>query len=331
VAAYSGIVNDVREPEVSQAEAWAMLAAAEKARMSASASIADEAARRQYASTREGRREAAIQQKVAKVVEAIDRGLRGDMLRNFIRKMVARDEVADVSRLLEPVLRKTGALNPGATAPRKYAGTVYERAPTEAPRIASGPAYGEANRLVRWARQQMSEGFAGRDLTDLISSRFASSVRTAAADALTHLRANHEGLAGHLYVDAEAYASVDGIKGCEKGALRHRANQIPHVLEMPRCGSCALRVAKADGTPVCSVYNKSLVASAPVENPAAYQAEMIRLADGTDADRTASLFANTYENDFQLGVEGEMDYFDVADLPSNEDIGEVLFGGLEIE
>jgi hypothetical protein len=208
---------------------------------------------------------------------------------------------------------------------------VYERAPTEAPKVAAGPAYGETDRLVRWAMQQMSEGYAGKDLTDLLASRFASSVRTAASSALKQLRAKHEGLAGHLYVDAEAYASKSGTAGCEKGALKHRANQVPAVLQMSRCGSCALRVAKADGTPVCSLYNKALVASAPTEDPKAFQAEMLRLADGTDADRTASLFASTYENDFQLGVDGELDHLNLADMPPSEEVGEVLFGGMEFE
>ena len=331
VAEYSGISNDTRVPEVSHADAWKMLAAAEASSQKASVAIAEEAARRSHAASRVGKREASLQAKAAKVVEAINRGVRGTPLLNLIRKVVARDEIAEVSKLLGPVLRKTGALNTAAAAPREYTGAVYERAPTEAPKVASGPAYGETDRLVRWARQQMSEGYAGRDLTDILTARFAPSVRTAASSVLQTLRAAHEGLSGHLYVDAAAYASEVGTAGCEKGALKHRANQIPSVLQMSRCGSCSHRVAKADGTPVCSLYNKSIVASAPTEDPKAFQAEMLRLADGTDADRTASLFANTYENDFQLGVDGEMDHLHIEDLPSSEDLGDVLFGGMEIE
>jgi hypothetical protein len=180
----------------------------------------------------------------------------------------------------------------------------------------------------------MNEGFAGRDLSHLLEGRFASSVRTAATSALRVLRAQHEGLAGHVYVDVEAYASKEGTTGCEKGALRHRANQVPAVLQMPRCGSCALRMAKADGTPVCSVYNKVIIASVgqAVENPKEYQAEMIRLSNGTDADRVAAMFSNAYDPDeFQLGEDGELDNLRVADTPPNEDVGEVLFGGLELE
>ena len=331
VAAYSGVANDVRVPEVSPEEAWKMLAAAEAGRKHASAAVAAEADRRAHASSRAGKREVVIRAKAAKVVEAINRGLRGSPLLNYIRKVVAKDEVGEVSKLINPVLRKTGALDTSAAAPREYDGAVYERAPTEAPKVAAGPAFGETDRLARWARQQMSEGYAGKDLSDLMVARFASSVRTAASSMIQQLRAKHEGLSGHLYVDADAYASKTGTAGCEKGALKHRANQIPAVLQMSRCGSCSLRVAKADGTPVCSMYNKALVASAPTENPKAFQREMLRLADGTDADRTASLFANTYEDDFQLGLDGEMDHLNLEDLPANEEMGDIFFGGMEFE
>lgn len=334
VAAYSGVANDVRVPEVSPEAAWKMLAAAEAERKSTSEAVAAEAGRRTHAASRAGKREVTIRAKAAKVVEAINRGLRGSPLLNYIRKVVASDEVGEVSKLLDPVLRKTGALNTAASAPRGYEGAVYERAPTEAPRVASGPAHGETDRFIRWARQQMSEGVVGRDLDHLLAGRFASSVRTAASSVFQKVRASHEGLAGHLYVDAEAYASQDGVTGCEKGALRHRANAIPAVLTMPRCASCNLRAAKADGVPVCSLYNKILVASASeaTDDPKAYAAEMVRLADGTDADRTAAMFSNTYDqNDFNLGEGGDMDSLVLSDAPSNEDVGDVFFGGMVFE
>lgn len=334
VAEYSGVANDARVPEVSPEEAWRMLAAAEDQVRRASEKLAAEAARRTHAASREGRREAAIRAKVAKITAAIEKGLRGQPLLNLIRKTIARDEVAAASKILDPILAQTGALEATASGPREFQGPHYERAPTEAPKVASGPAYGETDRLLRWARQQMNEGAAGHELDQLLAGRFAHSVRTAAEGALKALRRAHEGLAGHAYVDAEAYASKAGIAGCEKGALRHRANTIPAVLQMNRCGSCALRQAKADGTPVCSLYNKKLVASAAeaVEDPRAYQAEMIRLADGTDADRTAAMFTNAYDpGEYQLGVDSELDNLRVAETPPNEDVGEVLFGGLEFE
>lgn len=334
VAQYSGVSNDGRVAEVAPAEAWAMLTAAEDRVKRSSAAVSAEADKRLHAASRAGKRQAAVQEKVAKVVTAIDRGLRGQPLMNLIRKLVARDEVAEVSALLDPILRRTGALEAKASDPRNYEGAQFERAPTEAPKAASGPAYGETERLVRWARQQMSEGFAGEELDQLLSNRFAFSVRTAAASVIHKLRSAHEGLSGHAYVDAEAYASRTGTAGCEKGALRHRANQVPAVLTMPRCATCSLRVAKADGTPVCSMYNKVLVASAAeaVEDPRAYQAEMLRLSNGTDADRTAALFSNAYDpGEFNLGEDGELDHLVVADAPSNDDVGDIFFGGMEVE
>lgn len=320
-AVYSGIpTSPIQEIPVEQA--WAMLAAAEAVEKQVSDRIA---------LTLETRKEASLRAKASQVVGEIKRGLRGSSLLSYIRRIVAKDEVAAMSKLLDPILKKTGALSE-VRSERTYEGTVYERAPTEAPKVASGPAYGETERLVRWAKQMMSEGFAGKDLRKLLESRFAPSVRTAATSQIQKLLSTHEGLAGHLYVDADAYASKTGTAGCEKGALKHRANQIPTVLQMSRCGSCSLRTVREDGTSVCSLYNKRLVASAPTENPKAYQAETIRLADGTDADRVAALFENTYDpNDFQLGVEGEMDNLQVSDTPSNEELGDVFFGGMEFE
>jgi len=332
-AAYSGMLNDLRVPEVSATEAWSLLVAAEDKNKKASEVVSAEVARRTRAASREGKKEASVRAKVAKVTQAIDRGLRGSVLKNFIRKLLASDEIPLASKLLDPVLARTGALEEVMTTPKDYEGVHFERAANEGPKVAPGPGFREADRLLRWARQQMSEGFAGRDLDKLLEGRFASSVRTAASSAIRSLRAKHEGLSGQVYVDAEAYASKTGTAGCEKGALRHRANQIPTVMQMDRCGSCIHRVAKADGTPVCSTYNKRLVASIAevVENPKAYQKEALRLANGTDAENTAAMF-NTYDpSEFGLGEEGELDDLVLEDAPSDEEVADVFFGGMELE
>ncbi|MCR4296680.1 MAG: hypothetical protein NUW21_14200, partial [Elusimicrobia bacterium] len=213
VAEYSGVANDGRVPELAPADAWAMLTAAEDQVKKSSAVVSAEADKRAHAASPVGKRQAAVREKVAKVVTAIERGLRGQPLMNLIRKLVAKDEVAEVSQLLDPVLRRTGALDQTASAPREYEGAQFERAP-EAEKVAAGPAYGETDRLVRWARQQMSEGFAGEELDQLLTSRFAFSVRTAASSILHKLREAHEGISGHAYVDAEAYASKSGTAGC---------------------------------------------------------------------------------------------------------------------
>lgn len=330
VSAYSGIVNDTTVPDVSAEEAWQMLASAEAKQRQATEALVQEAARREHMTTRAGRAEAALRGKVAKITAEIQRGLRGEPLLNLIRKMIAKDEISAASTLLDPILKETGALSKEAAAPNVYQDTPFTRAVGEH-KNASGPGFREVDRLLRWAKQQMSEGVVGRDLDHMLQGRFAHSVRTAAMDALRRLRGQQEGLAGHLFVDATAYATENGTKGCEKGALKHRANQIPAVLQMDKCGSCALRVAKEDGTPRCQMYNKRLVASVSelVDDPSAYQKETIRLANGTDADRVASLFANTYENDFNLGGESELDNLVLEDTPENEEVGEVFFGGLE--
>lgn len=325
IAKYSGIENATGVKEMSREAAWGLLAKAEDNAKQASDSIGV---------TLDRRRDAAIQERVGRVLSALEKGLRGQAIVDLVRQVVAGDERAEVSRVLDPILQRMGALDEAPRELRAYEGVKYERAPAEAPRVASGPAHGEADRFIRWARQQMSEGVVGRDLDHLLAGRFASSVRTAASSVFQKVRASHEGLAGHLYVDAEAYASREGVTGCEKGALRHRANQVPTVLSMPRCGSCTLRVAKADGVPVCSLYNKILVASASeaTGDPKAYAAEMVRLADGTDADRTAAMFSNTYDqNEFNLGEDGDMDSLVLSDAPPNEEVGDVFFGGMEFE
>lgn len=354
--AYSGLANDTRVAGVNAADAWAHLRTlnppstidlAAQRRLTAHQKVVsvlgqwvqdgillNEEATKFASSKTSSEHLLQIQEKVAGVITAMRRGLRGSSLVNVVRQTIAREDIVEASSLLDPILRRTGALSEAPVAPRQYGGQTFERAPTGAPRAASGPAYGETDRLLRWARQQMSEGMVGKDLDQVLGHRFAHSVRTAASSVLQSIRAVHEGLAGHLYVDAEAYASTDGVTGCEKGALRHRANMVPTVLSMPRCASCNLRSARADGTPICSVYNKILIKSASeaTDDPRAYAKEMMRLANGSDADRTAAMFSNTYDqSEFNLGDGGEMDDLVLTDAPPNEEMDDVFFGGMAIE
>lgn len=180
--------------------------------------------------------------------------------------------------------------------------------------------------VIRWASVQMNEGAAGRDLDYLLTTRFAENVLKEAGDSLTQLRKKHEGLAGHLYVDASVYASAAGMTGCEKGALVHRANAIPAVLMMERCGSCASNIESR-----CQKYNKALVMDPPVDDPVGYQREMIRLANASDAEHTASLFAPTFDPG-EYGLENDsLEMFDYESAPSNPDLGDVLFDGWAID
>lgn len=183
----------------------------------------------------------------------------------------------------------------------------------------------EVRRLLRWASVQMTEGFAGQDLDHLLQSRFSSGLLKASEAPLVQLRLKHEGLAGHLYVDASAYATPAGTTGCDTGALTHRANAIPSVLQMDRCGSCS---ANVDGS--CQKYRKLLVSGPPVPDPVRYQKEAIRLANSGDAERTASLFTPSYSaEEFDLQNDG-LDQFDYDTLPSNEEVSDVLFDGFVI-
>jgi hypothetical protein len=151
--------------------------------------------------------------------------------------------------------------------------------------------------------------------------RFSETVIKSASAKLKKIRAKHEGLSGHVYVDAAAYASKNGTKGCERGARTHRTGGLKAVLEMKRCGSCTLK--NADG--VCSLYNKPLVDGAPVEDPREYQRSAIRAANASDAETTASLFANTYdEAEYSLTDPLQEIGFDESTPP--EELGEILFG-----
>ena len=289
---------------------------------------------RERATTRAARRASTIAGKVAAVVAEIDRGVRGSALAGFIHRTIAPDEVREASVALDPVLRRTTALSEGPAKARAYVGPTYEAAPQFA-RTASEPAHGEVARLTRWARRLMAEGVAGSELDHRIAARFASGVRTAGTNSLSALRREHEGLSGHLYVDAAAYATKTGTGGCEEGARHHRANGVPTVLEMPeKCGGCIHRTARKDGTVSCSVYAKPLVASAAevVADPARHQRDMIRIADAPDQDVTASLFSNTFDpTEFALGLDSELDHVEVDDMPEHEAVGQYMFGGIVLD
>jgi hypothetical protein len=182
---------------------------------------------------------------------------------------------------------------------------------------AAGVKVAEVQKLGNWLRRQMSEGMAGGDLTALMSVRFAAPLLEASAELVRTLRAEHEGLSGHLYVDAEAYASKTGTKGCEKAASTHRANQVPFVKAMSRCGGCAF--ANANG--VCGKYGKELMAELP-SDAADFKHRMVQAADAPDHEVTASLFN---PGEFNLG--SALSHIALDEEPEMPDIGVVFFGG----
>jgi hypothetical protein len=180
-------------------------------------------------------------------------------------------------------------------------------------------------RVATWLRQKMSEGSAGEELDILLSARFSQNVIQDHNARIASLRNEHEGVSGHAYVDAEAYMT-QGMEGCDKGALVHRANQIPTVLKTAKCGTC---VFNSGGT--CQKYNKVMVASASeiVEDKDQYQTEMIRLANASDSEKTASLFVNNYDES-EFGLAQADSTVNFSESPSVDQVGDVLFGGFEI-
>jgi hypothetical protein len=180
-------------------------------------------------------------------------------------------------------------------------------------------------KVSSWLKRKMSEGAVGEELNILLTSRFNENVVHEYQSKIASLRDEHEGLSGHAYVDAEAYLS-NGTEGCDKGALIHRANQIPTLLKTSKCGSC---VFNSQGT--CQKYNKVIVASVSevVENPADYKEEMIRIANSTDSEKIASLFSNTYDpNQFNLSSSEHIQLN--VEAPKDKDLGNILFGGFDL-
>jgi hypothetical protein len=186
-------------------------------------------------------------------------------------------------------------------------------------------------KATTWIRKQMCEGMIGRNLTQMIGAKFSSVFLSEYDNEIKQVRKAHEGLSGHIYVDAEAYASETGTNGCEKGALIHRANKVACVKAMSRCSTCVFANRNASGDLVCQKYNKPLVDELPVENLSDYQSEMIRMANASDAEQTASLFAPTYdENEFSLD-NSALNNFEYEDDTFEGNLDGVFFGGLEIE
>lgn len=238
-----------------------------------------------------------------------------------LAERIQRDkESKDLDRVIAARKAKPVVIQPT----KKYGGTVYTEN-TVMSRRASAAAP-EVRAMVKWARTQLTEGVAGHEFDQLIAARWSEPVRMAGSELIKKIRADHEGLSGHVYVDASVYASPSGVTGCERGGLKHRTNAIRYVLAMDRCASCTLAQTRANGQSVCSKYNKILASEPPVENPKAYQREMIRRANASDAENTATLF-----NPSEFSLQNEaLEDIHFEDAPPVDKIGEVLFGGMEL-
>ena len=233
-------------------------------------------------------------------------------------------------RALAPLLRETNALAKSDRAPTAYSGAKY--AAHVAKKAAGTISPNVVQSVVGWVRRAMNEGFAGDDLDSLVENRFASNVLDAARENIATSRREHEGGAGFMYIEAAAYATADGVKGCEQGALKHRANQVKTLLAIPnKCGSCVHANAHADGTKRCALYNKVFVAQDDfgATFDTMKQAN-IRSANMDDQAATASLFAHAYDaSEFSLH-NASLEGFSLTAFPEDDKVSEVAFGGLII-
>jgi hypothetical protein len=281
---------------------------------------------------------AKIEAKVAKIAAAVEGGLSGEILRRKIASTFALDEQAEAVRLLAPLVKNALVEQ---TREVKVARDTNERfrhldRKNEELALAKKASAGtekiaRVRGAVGWIRRAMNEGFAGKNLDDAIRNRFTDSLLKEASDNIAKIRAAHEGLAGFRYVDASVYASKDGgVKGCEDGGLKHRANQVKLVLAMDRCGSCAMANALPDGSTRCSVYNKMLVRASDFDAAELRKAKAatIKHANSSDAEHTASLFAPRFDpNEFSLH-NAALDNVRADDLPEQEKINDIVMGGL---
>lgn len=266
----------------------------------------------------------AAQKSVREISSEIGRGSRGSVLRNFIAKTVRPEHRKIASRMLRDVLDPSQLENTAAET-KRYAGVEFKQNSTT-PTLVKNASGNDARMAVLWIKRAMNEGFAGRDLDSLIEKRFSSETIREAFEEIRSAREAHEGAAGFMYVDSQTYASPAGSTGCEKGALKHRANQLKMVLSMPRCGSCALARALPDGTMKCGTYNKVLVSPSDLSDEAIQMSKQahIKGAEQTDAEATASMFAPSWKNDFQLH-NAALD--DIQALPEDEKVASIISFG----
>ena len=277
--------------------------------------------------TIEARHAARIAVKVDQVKSRIAAGERGEILRRRVATLFVNpaDQQAAI-RLLAPVLKGKLAELPAQV---RMASDTGDR---DQPRVRVGVS--SSNREIAgattWVRIAMNEGFAGERLDIAISHRFTEALLKEAGANISRIRAVHEGLAGHRYIDTSAYASQTGSSGCETGGLKHRTNQVKMALAMDRCGSCAMASIMPNGTPNCSVYNKMLVQASDFNagDLRKAKAAAIKMANAHDGEITASLFT-TRHDPAEFGLHNPMlDNIRPDDLPENHKVADIVLGGL---
>jgi hypothetical protein len=273
---------------------------------------------------------ASAQAKVVALGRSVADGLRGAQLRRRVASMFDSRERQLVARDLDPILVKGGFFDEKRGGTRKFAGPLLREAVSGRHEKQVSPR--EIQGAVRWALLQMNDGVVGEDLDHLLNLRLSPTLLKAASERISEERARHEALAGHLYVDAASYATAEGTKGCDVGALRHRANGIKHVLAMPRCSNCVFRNANE----VCQKYNKQLVGG--VEAPVAedFRRQVFAAHRASDHEATAALFStpdltealSDPVSEFGLHNSSLDDVESAA--PLHEGLDGVFFGGIEL-
>lgn len=223
-------------------------------------------------------------------------------------------------------------LEQNAPQVQDYDGFAYTAHISESTPVATKKA-SRTKKAVRWLKQTLSEGHAGPEVDQMLQLRFSSEVLKEAAPKLVQIRKKHEGLAGHIYVDASAY-SKDGVKGCEEGALKHRANTLKYVLAMDKCSTCVYK--NANNT--CQKYGKELVTVVPHDNPKELQKEIIASKSMSEEEKLASLFTtNDVRRDLVSPVEEySLHNANLDEIEYEEESGDmgsltgIFFGGFDV-
>jgi hypothetical protein len=282
--------------------------------------------------------EQSIKSRVAQIESKIQAGDSGEILRRRIASMFSPREQAFAAKLLAPIVQGHLSDKPREVKVARDSGERFANIGPKNEELAlAKKASAGVEKIARvrgavgWVRRAMNEGFAGKNLDDAIRSRFTDALLKEANGNIAKVRALHEGLAGFRYIDASVYASKDGgVKGCDDGGLKHRANQVKMVLGMDRCGSCAMANALPNGTKRCSVYNKMIVTASDFDASELLRAKAatIKQANSSDAEHTASLFAPRFDpNEFSLH-NAALDNVRADDLPEQEKINDIVMGGL---
>lgn len=284
-----------------------------------------------FQETEQGKIASQVQKLAGKIEHEIKRGIKGDTLKSFIKRTVPRERMRSVLAKIKPLLDSTGALKNKTAKTAQYQGAVFTEEKAENQQ--RGVLAGNIRKASQWLRRTLSEGFAGKELDSLLQNKFSDSLLKAASGEFTNIRKQHEGASGFLYVDASAYASDSGSKGCEKASAKHRVNGIPAVAAMDRCGSCAHNKVLADGTPRCGIFNKTLLFD--VEIPDKIKQKNIRSTNMTDAEVTASLFSSVGAEVYDPGEFGlknsNLEDIEFEDVPETEKLSKILFDGWDID